>query len=71
MNSSSDDDGDLYIAASNIVANDIVTRPYHRGSVDGHHILNRDRQFEHFGLYQDYFSEGRTILGATCLYFPP
>jgi hypothetical protein len=61
----------IYIAAANIVANDTVTQPYHRGSfLDGHHVLNRDRQFVHFGLYQEYFSEGRTILGAACLYFP-
>ena len=51
-----DDDNDLYIIAANIVANDTVNQPYHRGSVDGHHLLNRDRQFVHFRLYQDYFS---------------
>ncbi|OQU81153.1 hypothetical protein SORBI_3006G018751 [Sorghum bicolor] len=27
---------------------------YHHGSLDGQHLLNRDRQFVHFGLYQDF-----------------
>ena len=53
--SSSDDDDELYIAAAHVVS-DIANSACHRGSVDGHHLLNRDRQFVHFRLYQDYFS---------------
>ena len=46
--SSSDDDDELYTAAC------------HRGFVEGHHVLNRDRQSGHIRLYEDYFSDNPT-----------
>ena len=58
--SSSDDDDELYIAAAHIVATDIGNEPYHCGSVEGHRVLNRDRQSGHLRLYQDYFSDDPT-----------
>ena len=58
--SSSDDDNDLYIAAANIVANDTINHPCHGGSVDGHRVLNRDRQYGHNRLYEDYFLDNPT-----------
>jgi len=58
--SSSDDDDELYIAAAHIVATDIGNEPHHRGSVEGHRVLNRDRQSGHMRLYQDYFSDDPT-----------
>ena len=41
--SSSDDDDELYIAATHVVS-DIANSACHRGSVEGHHVLNCDRQ---------------------------
>jgi len=58
--SSDDDDDELYIAAAHIVATDIGNEPRHRGSVEGHRVLNRDRQSGHVRLYQDYFSDDPT-----------
>jgi len=58
--SSSDDDNELYIAAADIVATDIDNEPRYRGSVEGHRVLNRDRQSGHMRLYQDYFSDDPT-----------
>ena len=71
--SSSDDEDDLYVAAAHKVAEANDKQPYRRGSIDGHRVLNRDRQSRHSRLFQDYFSDvlrmGRTILGGG-LYFP-
>ena len=58
--SSSDDDDELYIVAAHIVSTDIGNEPHHRGSVEGHRVLNRDRQAGHERLYQDYFSDNPT-----------
>jgi hypothetical protein len=55
--SSSDDDDEFYIAAAHIVATDIGNEPRYRGSVEGHRVLNCDRQSGHVKLYQDYFSD--------------
>jgi hypothetical protein len=41
--SSSDDDDEFYIAAAHIVATNIGNEPRHRGSVEGHRVLNHDR----------------------------
>lgn len=57
--SSSDDDDELYIAAAHVVS-DIANSACHRGSVEGHHVLNRDRQSGHIRLYEDYFSDNPT-----------
>jgi len=57
--SSSDDDDELYIAAAHVVS-DIANSACHRGSVDGHHVLNHDRQSGHIRLYEDYFSDNPT-----------
>jgi hypothetical protein len=51
--SSSDDEDDLYVAAAHIVAEA-------RGFIDGHRVLNRDRQCGHSRLFQDYFSDDPT-----------
>jgi len=71
--SSSDDDDELYIAAADIVATDIGNEPRHRGSVEGHRVLNRDRQSGHLRLYQDYFSDDPTyepnyFVAQVCMY---
>ena len=58
--SSSDDDDELYIAAADIVATDIGNEPRYRGSVEGHRVINRDRQSGHVRLYRDYFSDDPT-----------
>ena len=60
VDSSSSDDDEFYIAAAHIVAMDISNEPHHRGSVEGHGVLNRDRQLGHVRLYQDYFSDDPT-----------
>ena len=57
--SSLDDDDELYIAAAHVVS-DIANSACHRGSVEGHHVLNRDRQSGHIRLYEDYFSDNPT-----------
>ena len=57
--SSSDDDDELYIAAAHVVS-DIANSACHRGSVEGHHVLNRDRQLGHIRLYEDDFSDNPT-----------
>jgi len=57
--SSSDDDDELYIAAAHVVS-DIANSACHRSSVEGHHVLNRDRQSGHIILYEDYFSDNPT-----------
>ena len=57
--SSSDDDDELYIAAAHVVS-DIANSACHRSSVEGHHVLNRDRQSGHNRLYEDYFSDNPT-----------
>ena len=58
--SSSYDDDELYIDAAHIVATDIGNEPRHRGSVEGHRVINRDRQSGHVRLYRDYFSDDPT-----------
>lgn len=58
--SSSDDDDEVYAAAAHIVAPDIVNSGGHRGSVEGHRVLDRDRQSGHNRLYEDYFSDNPT-----------
>ena len=58
--SSSDDDDELYIAAAHVVVLDIANSACHRGSVEGHHVLNHDRQSGHIRLYEDYFSDNPT-----------
>ena len=60
--SSSGDDDELYIAATDIVATNIGNEPHHRGSVEGHRVLNRDRQSGHVRLYQDYCSDDPTYV---------
>ena len=57
--SSSDDDDELYIAAAHVVSG-IANSACHRGSVDGHHVLNHDRQSGQIRLYEDYFSDNPT-----------
>ena len=57
--SSSNDDDELYIAAAHVVS-DIANSACHRGSVEGHHVLNHDRQSGHIRLYEDYFSDNPT-----------
>ena len=57
--SSSDDDDELYIAAAHVVS-DIANSACHRGSIEGHDVLNRDRQSGHCRLYEDYFSDNPT-----------
>ena len=57
--SSSDDDDELYIAAAHVVSH-IANSACHHGSVEGHHVLNRDRQSGHCILYEDYFSDNPT-----------
>jgi hypothetical protein len=39
-----EDDDEVYIVAAHIVVSDIVNPACHRGSVEGHRVLNRDRQ---------------------------
>ena len=56
----SDDDDEFYIAAAHIVPTDIGNEPHHRGSVEGHRVLNRDKQSGHVRLYQDYYSDDPT-----------
>ena len=58
--SSSDDDDELYVAAAHIVVPNIVNSAGHCGSVEGHRVLNRDRQSGHIRLYEDYFSDNPT-----------
>ena len=58
--SSSDDEDDLYVAAAHIVAEANDKQPYRRGSIDGHRVLNRDRQSVYSRLFQDYFSDDPT-----------
>ena len=58
--STSDDDYEVYIAAVHIVVSDIVNPACHRGSVEGHRVVNRDRQSGHCRLYEDYFSDNPT-----------
>jgi hypothetical protein len=41
-----DDDDEVYIVAAHIVVSDIVNPACHRGSVEGHRVLNRDRQWK-------------------------
>ena len=60
VDSSSSDDDEFYIAAAHIVAMDIGNEPCHRGFVEGHRVLHRDRQSGHVRLYQDYFSDDPT-----------
>ena len=55
--SSSDDEDDLYVAAAHKVAEANDKQPYRRGSIDGHRVLNRDRQSGHSKLFQDYSSD--------------
>ena len=50
----SDDEDDLYVATAHIVAETNDKQPYRRGSIDGHRVLNRDRQSRHSRLFQDY-----------------
>ena len=58
--SSSDDDDEVYTAAEHIVLSDIINPACHRGSVEGHRVVNRDRQSGHCRLYEDYFSDNPT-----------
>jgi hypothetical protein len=55
-----DDDDEVYIAAAHIVVSEIVNPACHRGSVEGHRVVNRDRQSGHCRLYEDYFSDNPT-----------
>ncbi|XP_021304964.1 uncharacterized protein LOC110430969 [Sorghum bicolor] len=55
--SSSDDDDEVYAAAEHIILSNIVNPACHRGSVEGHRVVNRDRQSGH---YEDYFSDNPT-----------
>jgi len=61
--SSSNDDDELYIAAAHVVS-DIANSACHRGSVEGHHDLNRDRQSGHVRMYDAYFSDNLTYRDA-------
>ena len=58
--SSSDDEDDLYVATAHIVAETNDKQPYRRGSINGHRVLNRDRQSGHSKLFQDYSSDDPT-----------
>ncbi|XP_021314674.1 uncharacterized protein LOC110434616 [Sorghum bicolor] len=58
--SSSDDDDEVYAAAEHIILSNIVNPACHRGSVEGHRVVNRDRQSGHCRLYEDYFSDNPT-----------
>jgi len=62
--SSLDDDDELYIAAAHVVVLDIANSACHRGSVEGHHDLNRDRQSGHVRMYDAYFSDNPTYRDA-------
>ena len=57
---SSDDDAEVCTAAAHIVVSDIVNPACHRGSVEEHRVVNRDRQSGHYRLYEDYFSDNPT-----------
>ena len=65
--SSSDDDDELYIAAAHVVSG-IANSACHRGSVEGHHVLNRDRSRGTSDcmkiISQKILHMGRAILGA-------
>ena len=56
----SDDEDDLYVAAAHMVAKANNKQPYRRGSIDGHRVLNRDRQSRHSRFFQDCFSDNPT-----------
>jgi hypothetical protein len=58
IDSSSSNDGDnFYFDATNIVAEASLNEPIHRGSIIGHHIVDRERLSWHYLLYHDYFSD--------------
>jgi hypothetical protein len=52
-----DDDDNFYFDAANIVVEVSQNEPIHRGSIVGHHTVDRDRLSWHYILYRDYFSE--------------
>ena len=60
--SSDDDDEDLFISVTQVAMNadELDNETKHRGSVQGHRVLQRDRHAGHQRLYQDYFSENPT-----------
>jgi hypothetical protein len=60
--SSDDDDEDLFISVTQVAMNadELDNATKHRGSVQGHRVLQRDRHAGHQRLYQDYFSENPT-----------
>lgn len=55
--SSLDDEDDFYYGATNIIAEESLNEPLHRGSIVGHHIVNRGRHSWYYLLYRDYFSD--------------
>jgi hypothetical protein len=55
-----EDDDEVYTAAEHIVLSDIINPAWHCGSLEGHHVVNRDRQSGHCRLYEDYFSDNPT-----------
>jgi hypothetical protein len=55
--SSSEDDEIFYFDTAKIVENMLVVEPICRGSIIGHHIVDRERLLWHYLLYRDYFSE--------------
>ncbi|GJN20343.1 hypothetical protein PR202_gb07712 [Eleusine coracana subsp. coracana] len=61
MDSSSSDEDDFFFDSAHVIAEDSLNQPLHRGSIEGHLVVNRERHSWHFLLYQDYFSDNPTI----------
>jgi hypothetical protein len=60
LESSSSDNGDDLYTATHIVGEVNDNEPNRRGSIEGHRVLDRDRQSGHSKLFQDYFSDDPT-----------
>jgi hypothetical protein len=62
---SSDDEDDFFVDDANIISEeDSLKQPLHRGSIEGHPIVNHGKHSCHFLLYQEYFSD-KPIFGCS------
>ena len=65
IDASSDDENDPFFGAAHMTIEDSVNHPGRIGSIEGHHVLDRERVLYHGLLYKDYFSDNPTFREKT------
>ena len=63
--SSSDYENDLFYGPAHTINENLVNHPGRIGSIEGHHVLDRERVLYHGLMYKDYFSDNPTFREKT------